>query len=55
MSYAVQFIADDLSVAFVVVSVCHCELQRPEEGVVHLHTRAHTHTNEKSQHIWIKH
>lgn len=40
MSYAVQFIADDLAVAFVVVSVGHCVLQRPEQGVEHL--QAHT-------------
>lgn len=45
MSYAVQFIADDLAVAFVVVSVGHRVLQRPEEGVVHL--RTHTHRDSK--------
>lgn len=37
LSYAVQFIADDLAVAFVVVSVGHRVLQRPEQGVEHLH------------------
>lgn len=37
-SYAVQFIADDLGVAFVVVSAGHGELQRPEQTVEHLNT-----------------
>lgn len=37
-SYTVQFIADDLGVAFVVVPAGHSELQRPEETVEHLNT-----------------
>lgn len=37
-SYAVQFIADDFGVAFVVVSARHSELQRPEQTVVNLNT-----------------
>lgn len=48
MSYAVQFIADDLAVAFVVVSVGHRVLQGPEQGVEHLYVhkqmgKANTH------------
>lgn len=35
-SYAVQLIANDFAVAFVVVSAGHGELQRPEQSVVHL-------------------
>lgn len=46
-SYAVQFIADDLAVALVVVSVGHRVLQGPEEGVVHLHANKHTNGREK--------
>lgn len=50
LSYAVQFIADDLAVAFVVVSVGHRVLQRPEQGVEHLH--AH---KQIGKHIWSEH
>lgn len=34
--YAVQFVADDLGVALVVVAAWHSVLQRPEQTVVHL-------------------
>lgn len=38
-SYAVQLIADDLGVAFVVVSAWNSELQRPEQCVEHLNKK----------------
>lgn len=36
MTYVVQFIADYLRVASIVVSAGHCPLERPEQGVVDL-------------------
>lgn len=38
-SYAVELIADDLGVAFVVVSAWNSELQRPEQCVEHLNKK----------------
>lgn len=36
MTHVVQFIADYLRVASIVVSAGHCPLERPEQGVVDL-------------------
>lgn len=41
-SYVVQFIADDLAVASVVVSAGHSVLQRPEQSVENLNMDKHT-------------
>lgn len=49
-SYAVELIADDLGVAFVVVSAWNSELQRPEQCVEHLNKK----TNKPFQPVlWI--
>lgn len=42
LTYAVQFIADDLAVAFVVVPIGNCVLQWPEQCVEHLNVHKHT-------------
>lgn len=50
-THTVQFIADDLGVALVVVPVGYCELQRPEQAVVDLHKEHFRNVNTTRQRL----
>lgn len=53
-SYAVQLVADDLGVAFVVISARHSELQGPELCVEHLNNKTKRNNTRHFNQIKIK-